>query len=72
MEEEMHEDDYGMLEVAFSSLAIAHYATTPESKDIYYEPILRKLFLKHCKTFLCDKRMAWWRWWWHFLRDLPL
>ena len=49
MEEEMHEDDYGMLEVAFSSLAIAHYATTPESKDIYYEPILRKLFHKHCK-----------------------
>jgi len=49
MEEEMHEDDYGKLEVAFSSLAIAHYATTPESKDIYYEPILSKLFHKHCK-----------------------
>ena len=45
----MHEDDYGMREVAFSSWAIAHYATTPESKDIYYEPILRKLFHKHCK-----------------------
>ena len=45
----MHEDDYGKLEVAFSSLAIAHYATTPESKDIYYEPILSKLFHKHCK-----------------------